>query len=46
MEKDQFMQEDNTAIPKEDIAELSKIPEYTEFLNFLIKKYYHVPESK
>jgi hypothetical protein len=46
MEKDQFMHEGNNAVNKEDIAELSKIPQYTEFLNFLIKKYYHVPESK
>lgn len=46
MEDNQFNDETNSAIKKEDIAELSKIPEYTEFLNWLIKKYYHVPEAK
>ena len=40
MEEDSFMNERDIAISKPDIAALSKIPEYTQFLNFLIKKYY------
>ena len=40
MEDDSFMNERDLAISKPDIAALSKIPEYTQFLNFLIKKYY------
>jgi hypothetical protein len=40
MEDDSFMNERDLAISKPDISALSKIPEYTQFLNFLIKKYY------
>lgn len=48
MEKGEFMHEGNHPITKEDIALLCKErnKEYTEFLNFLIKKYYHVPDEK
>lgn len=46
MEKGEFMHEGNQPVTKEDIAELSKVPQYTEFLNYLIKKYYHVPDEK
>ena len=40
MEDNSFMNERDLAIGKPDISALSKIPEYTQFLNFLIKKYY------
>lgn len=41
MEGDQFMNELDQDIGKKDIARLSTIPEYTQFLNFLIKQYYN-----
>ena len=40
METNSFMNERDQGISKPDIAALSKIPEYTQFLNFLIKKHY------
>lgn len=40
VETSQYMNERDTPISKADIAALSKIPEYTTFLNMLIKKYY------
>ena len=41
MESDQFMDEQNDDIQQSDDVEfLSKFPQYTEFLNMLIKKYY------
>jgi hypothetical protein len=39
-ESGQFMDERDSAINQADIALLSKIPEYTDFLNCLIVKYY------
>jgi hypothetical protein len=39
-ESDQFMDERDQEVSKADIAELSKLPAYTDFLNFLIKKHY------
>lgn len=40
VEQKEFMNELNQAISKQDIAQLSAIPEYTQFLNYLIKRYY------
>ena len=37
---EQFMNERDTAVSKADIAALSKIPEYTEFVNYLIDNHY------
>ena len=39
-ESDQFMNERDTEVDKKDIAALSEFPEYTKFLNLLIKKHY------
>jgi hypothetical protein len=39
-ESGQFMDERNQPINQTDIALLSKIPAYTDFLNCLIVKYY------
>lgn len=39
-ETGQFMDEANTPINQADISTLSKIPEYTDFLNCMIVKYY------
>lgn len=40
VESNQYMNERDTPISKKDIAALSKLPEYTEFLNALIKDRY------
>lgn len=39
-ESGQYMDERDQSISQADIAQLSKIPEYTDFLNCLIVKYY------
>ena len=39
-EENEFMNELNQPIKKADIAELSKIPEYKQFLEYLIRKHY------
>lgn len=39
-ESDQFMNERDEPVSKADISALSRIPEYTEFLNKLISKHY------
>lgn len=39
-ETDSFMNERDTEVSSTDIAALSKIPEYTKFLNLLIHKFY------
>lgn len=39
-ETDSFMNERDTQVSKEDIVQLSKFPEYADFLNLLIKKFY------
>lgn len=39
-ETDSFMDERDQSIGKADIASLSEIPEYADFLNMLIKKHY------
>ena len=40
VEENQFKDERDIDVGKEDIAKLSAVPEYTKFLNMLIKKYY------
>lgn len=40
MQKDQFKNEQNQDLTKEDIKYLSKYPEYKHFLNLMIEKYY------
>ena len=40
VENNEYKQENDQDISKSDIAALSKMPEYTEFLNMLIKKHY------
>lgn len=40
VEDDQFMDENDRPIDREDIDFLSAIPEYADFLNMLIKKHY------
>jgi hypothetical protein len=40
VEGDQFMNERDTEVSKQDIAALSQIPAYTDFLNQLIQKHY------
>jgi hypothetical protein len=44
-ESNQFMDERDQEISQADIKLLSKIPEYTEFLNTLIKKHYYGEEG-
>lgn len=39
-ETDEWMTSRNTSIQSSQIAQLSQFPEYTQFLNMLIKKYY------
>ena len=39
-EENEFMDELNQPIKKADIAELSKLPEYKQFLEYLIRKHY------
>jgi len=40
MEREEFADEKNNTINKQQIAELSRFPQYKEFLNMLIEKYY------
>ena len=40
VQSDQFMNERDQQVGKADIAALSGIPQYTEFVNYLIKKHY------
>lgn len=39
-ETDSFLNERDTALSKDDIAKLSELPAYKQFLNMLIKKHY------